>query len=896
MAPRTDPQDAAARFALLKHLPARLATVRRRGRQLLHFGWDVNAAALMNEDAAELEHDCRDAGETETGQALVALQQALAPALRESLTPDEEGARRFARLVEDMEGLAQRAEKLLDSQARPADVARPTADEPRRAAGVSLQVSPPVEFVQRYARPPPQRAATAAAKPAPPLPAAAREAPDVAAPVAAVPPATPLAPVVVAAPAPPARAAAPAALTRNAYHLTDHSPLAGDLDRLLGEHGYTVEHVEDPEELKEVLQALAPNLVIVDARFLPAIEDIGESLRAARTRATSRIHLVALADRADVSARLRAMRAGADSFLAQPSSAADVLARIQELFEADSADPFRVMIIEDDRSQALFAESILKKAGMETKVVLEPLKAMDELEQFRPELILMDLYMPDCDGMELTALIRERDEFANTPVVFLTGEHDSDKRFDALNAGGDDYLEKPIRPKYLISAVTNRVRRARQLSRRVGESAPVRERGTGLFNRTHLLERLAEVLGTDEGTHHGGLLFVILDGGQALRDRSGLAAFDQLMVQAGKLIAGMVGGAELAARFADSSYVVLCPTRSEQELLELGESLRARLASQLFEVGDRSLALAPSVGIATFAQTWPDANAMLNAAERACSQARSSPDRKVRLFESAVTVTVAGEGDALGQQIRDALKQDSFQLMFQPIASLRGTSEEMFQVLLRLRADDGKLYSASALIPAAQAAGLINGVDRWVLSRCLMVIHERQRQERPLRLFVSQSVDALLDPQRVAWVAEQLEQRRIPGERLVLEFRHADVVSRLRQVATFWEGLQPTGVRLCIAGFEATMAAYQALQHLPVEFLKVAPKYVSADGSNASLRQELRQVVNHARERNIRVIAPQVEDAGTAAQLWSSGADFIQGNFVQAATAELEFDFRASAL
>jgi EAL domain-containing protein (putative c-di-GMP-specific phosphodiesterase class I) len=157
-------------------------------------------------------------------------------------------------------------------------------------------------------------------------------------------------------------------------------------------------------------------------------------------------------------------------------------------------------------------------------------------------------------------------------------------------------------------------------------------------------------------------------------------------------------------------------------------------------------------------------------------------------------------------------------------------------------------------------------------------------------------VDALLDGQRVVWLAEQLQQRRIPGERLVLEFRHADVVSRLRQVATFWEGLQPTGVRMCIGGFEATMASYQALQHLPVEFLKVAPKYVSADNSSPALRQELRQVVNHARERNIRVIAPQVEDAGTAAQLWSSGADFIQGNFVQAATAELEFDFRASAL
>jgi CheY-like chemotaxis protein len=63
------------------------------------------------------------------------------------------------------------------------------------------------------------------------------------------------------------------------------------------------------------------------------------------------------------------------------------------------------MIIEDDRSQALFAESILRKAGMETIAVMDPLSALEALDSFDPELILMDLYMPNCDGMELTTLI-----------------------------------------------------------------------------------------------------------------------------------------------------------------------------------------------------------------------------------------------------------------------------------------------------------------------------------------------------------------------------------------------------------------------------------------------------------------------------------------------------------
>ncbi|MCI1711638.1 MAG: response regulator [Chiayiivirga sp.] len=89
-------------------------------------------------------------------------------------------------------------------------------------------------------------------------------------------------------------------------------------------------------------------------------------------------------------------------------------------------------------------------------------------------MVLMDLYMPECDGTEFTALIRERDEFLNTPIVFLSGESDQDKHYEALSVGGDDFLSKPIRPKYLIASVTNRVQRARALRQRSRRAAAAR--------------------------------------------------------------------------------------------------------------------------------------------------------------------------------------------------------------------------------------------------------------------------------------------------------------------------------------------------------------------------------------------------------------------------------------
>jgi diguanylate cyclase (GGDEF)-like protein len=894
-------QSAELRQAFLRHLPKRLDGVRRRGRRLCQSGWDINALTLLFDEVQTLAGACGRYGLLDLGEKLFALERTLAPHIEQVRIPDAEQTAQVAQVLEALGPPAQSAA---------AGPGAPSVGTDDRVTldGIPLQVVPPVDFIARFARP-----LEAANQPPPPEPVAEPEperAPEPAPVIATVvagmeqPPAAPAparedAPEAVA-PRTAARAprepAAPRGQGRRIFHLSDGQALSGELDQRLEGAGYALEILEGPDELKEMVRALSPNLVLVDASFLDEIEGVGQVVRTARARASHRIALMALSSSADVSLRLRAMRAGADSFIGLPASALDVMARINELVDADAAEPFRVMIIEDDRSQALFAESILRKAGMETIAVMDPLSALESLDGFDPELILMDLYMPNCDGMELTTLIRERERFINTPIVFLSGEHDTDKRFDALSAGGDDYLEKPIRPKYLISAVTNRVRRARAVNRRVQAHNP-RDPVTGLYDRAYVIDRISETLASDESTTNlGGILFLIIDGAQAIRERIGLSAFDTLISQAGALLASLLAGTDLASRYGDTSFLILTPGRAEQELTKFGEEVRERFEKHVFEVGDKSLTLAISVGIATFARGWADAGAMLNAAERACAQARATPDRKVRVFVEPEVEQAANANDSLLGAIHDALKYDRFQLLFQPIASLRGTAEEQFQVLLRLKGDGGKLYTAADVVPFAEKAGMINAVDRWVLSRCLLVLQERDRLDKPVRLFVSQSVEAMLDAQRIGWIKQQLEARHVPADQLVLEFRVGDVLARLRQAVGFCETCKQVGIPVGLTGFEGSMASYQMLQHLPLDFIKVSGKYVGAGGQARETRNELRQLVAYAHERKVKIVAPMVEDAQAAAALWSTGVDFIQGNFVQQAGQDLEFDFRASAM
>ena len=478
-----------------------------------------------------------------------------------------------------------------------------------------------------------------------------------------------------------------------------------------------------------------------------------------------RLSLLTFSHSAELPIRLRAMRAGADSFIPLPAQSGDVMERVSELLDAENSDPFRVLIVEDDRSQAIFAESILRKAGMSTNAVTDPLAALDQLEKFHPELILMDLYMPNCSGMELTSIIREREAFINTPIVFLSGEQNQEMHFEALNAGGDDFLSKPIRPKHLISAVTNRVRRARSMGRRAMAQNP-RDPVTGLYDRAFVLDRLnAKLAAEDPASQGGGLLYVVIDGAGQIRERVGLTIFEALLNQVGAFVTAHIDDKDIVARYGDTSFALLAGAGDEDALIGIASDLRDRIAREVFEHEGKTLTVSLAIGICPFSAGLGDAGAMLNAAERAMTDSRSAASGQTRIgvFHPTRPKSTTDEHQTITQLIRDALKAEDFQLLFQPIVALQGDNEETFQALLRLRGPDGKLYTAAEILPLAEREGLSADVDRWVVSRCLLVMAERQRQMRPVRLFVSQSMEAALDSSRTGWLRQLLETRRLLG-------------------------------------------------------------------------------------------------------------------------------------
>jgi len=248
---------------------------------------------------------------------------------------------------------------------------------------------------------------------------------------------------------------------RRIFHLSDGNAFALELEQRLESEGYAIEAVASVDELSDLLMCLLPQLLVVDASHVSQLAIIGALRREAQEsmQPPRHIQMVVLAAQDDPKTRRAAHRAGVDLLLFPPFDIADLSGRLQALNASVAEDHVRVLIVEDNRADAFFAQSVLTKVGMQVEVERDPMQVLESLKSQRPDLILMDLHMPFANGVEVTMLIREHPLFARVPIVFLSGESDPDSHLEAINAGGDDFLFKPIRPRHLIAAVQDRVRR-----------------------------------------------------------------------------------------------------------------------------------------------------------------------------------------------------------------------------------------------------------------------------------------------------------------------------------------------------------------------------------------------------------------------------------------------------
>ncbi|MEJ2620855.1 MAG: EAL domain-containing protein, partial [Candidatus Thiodiazotropha sp.] len=598
-----------------------------------------------------------------------------------------------------------------------------------------------------------------------------------------------------------------------------------------------------------------------------------------------------IADTPDLKTRLAAMRVDASGYWSKPVDPYLVAKRIEELSTSGAHKNYRILIVEDDPAQADFADAILSKANFECRSVTDPLKVLEALNDFKPDLILMDLYMPEASGSELTAVIREQNEYVDIPIVFLSGEQDLDKQLTALSFGGEDFLSKPIAPKHLISTVTNRIRRASQLSRRLpGHFRSEKE--IGLHSRNYLLERLDALLLAESALNEvTGVFFLKIDKPEDLVASVGIGGLDVALAEVAKHLKNQLTSQDILTRFGNSSLSLLAIRKDKANLTTLGETLCKSLSQQFIEVENSTFGVTVSIGIYPVEPGNQDSRAIIAHAQIASRQAAEAGGNQIKVFVPEIK---SGGKEESGQDmevlIKKALDEDYFEVFFQPVVALQGSSLAHYQTLLRLQEPDGNLHAAAEFIPIAEKANLISQVDQWTTRRAVAVINEHRKQGTPLHLFVSQSADLLENMERLTWLKNKRQSGQLAKNTLTFEFNIHEIAKSMKSAKICFEVLKKMGISTLLTRVSLSSETERVLQHLPITYIKL-DKSLLLDASD-----EVKQLVEMVHERGIKVIAPQVEDPRSIALLWSSGADYVQGNFVQRPESNLIYDFNESVL
>ena len=238
---------------------------------------------------------------------------------------------------------------------------------------------------------------------------------------------------------------------------------AEELRQLLEQQGYQVKAFSNLAAFADACDCgQAPAAVIMAMQFPEGETDAASLLTDLKSRCLHCPPVIFTSARDDIDTRLAAYRAGATRYLAQPLDGKRLLRLLEELIWRVPEEPYRVLMVDDN---ALLLESHalhLSDAGMQVRCETDPLAVQEVLREFHPDVLLLDLYMPRCSGLELAAILREQEEYRQLPILFLSGDGDVAKRMLALNLGGDDYLVKPVEPRHLVAATIARARRARQ--------------------------------------------------------------------------------------------------------------------------------------------------------------------------------------------------------------------------------------------------------------------------------------------------------------------------------------------------------------------------------------------------------------------------------------------------
>ncbi len=410
------------------------------------------------------------------------------------------------------------------------------------------------------------------------------------------------------------------------------------------------------------------------------------------------------------------------------------------------------------------------------------------------------------------------------------------------------------------------------------EQALYKDPATGFYHRHFFIEKAEERLAQALAGGVRAAVYIRPDNFARVHDDIGMLATEHLLTRIAALLKDFMQPPDLYGRFGGTMFIALLERGTMQDVETWAEQLRKTISSHVFEVDNQSTSLTCTIGVVEVSPDSPSTATLLNEVEKACRIGRDAGGNRVQLSDDTSATQAIRASDALWvPRLRNALMQNRLRLVHQPITGLTEEVEGLFDTRVQMVDEMGDIVLAGEFIPAAQRAGMIKSVDRWVIGASLSFCKARN----PDLVFVRLSADSINDDTLLDWLEARLQRSGVNPAKLCFQVTEETAAQYLKQTKTIAEALRAKGLRFAVDHLGAGRDPEQVLNHVPMDFMKIDGSLMQGLHREPAAQKTVGDLTRAATGLGIRTIAERVEDANTMAVLWQIGISLIQGNYIQ---------------
>jgi len=400
---------------------------------------------------------------------------------------------------------------------------------------------------------------------------------------------------------------------------------------------------------------------------------------------------------------------------------------------------------------------------------------------------------------------------------------------------------------------------------------------TGLYNGRRFEQALA--LETKSAARYGGggaVLLLDLDHFKDVNDQFGHKVGDDLLKTVAAALRGRIRETDIAARLGGDEFGIILPQVDTQQAEVVADGIVKALRRQTAILAEHQIPVTASVGVALFDGLTNIE--ILAAADVAMYEAKEAGRDRFALYRHVADRQPRWSSRlAEGERIQRALVHDQLELYCQPILDLATNEVSQYELLLRMRTDEGILLPPSAFLYIAERFGTILAIDSWVVRQAVALIALQARAGRSVTLHVNISAKSIGNPQLVTVIDRALADAPIDPACLVFELTETAAIGNIDHAKKFTTELRSRGCRFALDDFGSGFGSFYYLKHLPFDFFKIDGDFIRGFGANTIDQLVVEAVVGIAKGMGKKTVAEFVTDQDMTERLRRSGIDYGQG-------------------